>query len=93
MEPETQDVPTRPSDIDDGIHRVLVDSSPQGAQVMMGALPLGRTPLQVELKDLGQAVRLTLEMDGYVPRQVTLSGAQTKVGVPLEPAMTGPDDR
>jgi|GEM_PF-722672 len=84
------DFPQRPQKEDDNIHRVLVDSTPSGAEIKMGALPLGKTPLRVEWKDLGQPVHVTITKEGYFPHHITLSAAQAKVGVTLRPSMQAP---
>ena len=84
---EDPDFPERPTKSANNIHQVLVDSTPSGAEIKMGALPLGRTPQRVEWKDLGQPVKVVLTKEGYQPHHVTLSADQTRLSVPLKPVM------
>jgi len=65
--------------------RVLVDSVPSGADVKMGALPLGKTPIEVEWKDFGQPVVVTVTKEGFQPYRATLSAAQAGLSAKLKP--------
>ncbi|PKN54806.1 MAG: hypothetical protein CVU56_24670, partial [Deltaproteobacteria bacterium HGW-Deltaproteobacteria-14] len=82
---EDPDFPEKATKNDDNMHQVLVDSTPSGAEIKMGALPLGRTPLRVQWKDLGQPVNVVLTKEGYHPHHITLSANQTRLSVPLKP--------
>ena len=67
------------------LRRVLVDTVPSGAEVRMGALLLGRTPVRVEWKEAGQPVVVTLTKEGFHPYHATLSPAQAGLSAKLKP--------
>lgn len=73
----------------DGVMKVLVSSEPSGAQIMMGALPVGKTPLNLEWKDSGQKVTITVTYPGYKPQRATLSAAQPRLSLELQPEEGG----
>ncbi len=52
------------------VFSLLLNSDPQGAEVRMGDLSKGTTPLRLEAKQ-GQEIALTLKVDGFVERSYT----------------------
>jgi len=67
------------------VRRVLVSSEPSGAEVMMGSLPLGRTPIYVEVKESGQRVAVTVRKEGFAPQRATIGQSQDQLKVTLTP--------
>jgi len=67
---------------------VLVRSEPIGAAVRLGTLPLGRTPLLVEIPD--RTVPLSFELEGFRRRTVPLAPDTGRLTVPLEAAVADP---
>ncbi|MDF1567877.1 MAG: PEGA domain-containing protein [Spirochaetaceae bacterium] len=66
----------------------LIRSVPTGADVRLGVLWLGRTPLSVELPD--RVMPLTLEKEGFRTRTVPLSTDTEGLTVPLEARLVDP---
>ena len=65
---------------------ILVRSDPPGADLRIGTLWLGRTPLSVERPD--RVMPLSLELDGFRSRTVPLSPDTERLTVPLESRIT-----
>lgn len=66
----------------------LLRSVPTGADVRLGVIWLGRTPLSVELPD--RVMPLTLEKEGFKTRTVPLSTETERLTVPLESRLVDP---
>ena len=50
--------------------RVVVTSTPGGAQVFIGSQPLGSTPVTLNLERRDSHIVLRLEKDGYLPQRL-----------------------
>lgn len=61
-----------------GLGRVVVTSSPSGAQVLVRGQVVGTTPAKLQLPE-GSKVRLTVKKKGYTTRTVTLTPKADKV--------------
>lgn len=65
--------------------RVVVNSSPAGAKVLVGGQVVGTTPATLKLPE-GKSVRIKVKKDGYKTKSFTVtprSGKSTKVSVKL----------
>ncbi len=71
-----------------GSDAVLVRSIPPGADVRLGTLWLGRTPLSVERPD--RVMPVTLELKDYISRTVPFSPNTESLTVPLESRIVDP---
>ncbi len=67
---------------------ILVESEPVGADVRMGSIWLGRTPLAIDLPD--RVMSLTFEMDGFRSRTVPFYPEAERLVVPLDIAIGDP---
>lgn len=70
------------------LNAVLVRSDPPGADVRLGTLWLGSTPLLVERPD--RVMPLSLELEDYISRTVPFSPDTEKLTVPLESRLVDP---
>ena len=70
------------------LNAVLVRSVPPGADVRLGTLWLGKTPLSVERPD--RVMPLSMEKDGFVSRTVSFSPETERLTVPLESRIVDP---
>jgi hypothetical protein len=56
--------------------RIVVDSDPHGAAVLVGGKPIGTTPFDERVTAGGPGRVYTLRKDGYEPATVTLATAR-----------------
>lgn len=66
------------------VHRVVLATEPENAQVSRDRKSLGTSPVLVEVED-GKPVVLEIAKKGYKTRQVTIDGSDKKPRVRLEP--------
>ncbi|MFN9812945.1 MAG: serine/threonine-protein kinase [Deltaproteobacteria bacterium] len=74
--------PTRPTAVVVATRRVLVESTPSGAQIWRGAAQIGTTPMTFDWVP-GQPSALELRLDGHLPAQLDLATAHDREVVPL----------
>lgn len=69
--PAGASAPTKPK-------MIALTSSPAGAQVFMGKVFLGKTPLELEKPAAGERIELSFQLDRYRDETVTLSARSAK---------------
>lgn len=71
-----------------GLSRVVVESNPAGAEVIVGGQVVGTTPASLELPADGDKVRITVKKSGYKTRTIGVTpveGKTRRVKVDLTP--------
>jgi serine/threonine-protein kinase len=81
VQPEPIAPPPEPEPAEPEVVTVTLSSEPVGAEVLRDGLYVGTTPHPVRIGD--DPVRLTLQKDGYQPREVLVDGTVPELSVPL----------
>lgn len=84
-EPVVVEQPTPPPPVEPDepvVHEVRLTSEPPGAEVLRGGRLLGTTPLTLKV-EAGEELSLTVEADGYEPRELLADGTVDTLNVPL----------
>jgi hypothetical protein len=55
---------------------VRLDSTPRGADVLLGSRPLGKTPLDHSMRDGQTVIKVRVRLDGYIEEEATLDAAR-----------------
>ncbi|GAB5550074.1 MAG: serine/threonine-protein kinase [Sandaracinaceae bacterium] len=88
VSPPPTEVSAPPPTPPPAVRSVRLVSEPEGARVLQGDQPIGTTPLSLDVMD--EPLAVTLELDGYEPMDVALTGETTEQRVALT---ARPDER
>jgi serine/threonine-protein kinase len=73
---------TEETDVAPETTQVAIAAAPLSAHVYQGSKDLGESPVMIDVGE--DPVDLTVRLDGYIPRQLSIDGSQPKVSIELE---------